>query len=102
MTDAYHFMLEKGFDSVRPIVKFGYPIQRAIRCNEGKIEMIQPEHILTRSQDLEETFHDAGLFYWMHFPNGLEGENKGGLIVSEKIAQDIDTLEDWGNSGNQV
>lgn len=95
LTEAYELMIDKKFDSIRPIVRFGYPIQRAVRCNDGKIEMIQPEHLLTRSQDLEETFHDAGLFYWMHFSKGLEGDNKGGFVVSEKVVQDIDTLEDW-------
>ena len=27
--------------------------------------MLHPEHLLTRSQDLEETYHDAGQFYWV-------------------------------------
>lgn len=88
-------MMNTGFDSVRPIVKFNYPIQRALRCTEGRVEMINPKYLLTRSQDLEESYHDAGLFYWMKFSNGLEGENKGGFVVSEKYVQDIDTLEDW-------
>lgn len=95
LKDALSLMENKGFDSVRPIVKFSYPIQRAVKYTEGKVEMFQPEHLLTRSQDLEEAFHDAGLFYWVHFLKGMEGENKGGLIISEKIAQDIDTIEDW-------
>lgn len=94
--DAYHLMLDKGFDSIRPIVRYSYPIQRAVRCNnDGKIEMIQPEHFLARSQDLEQTYHDAGLFYWMRSSKGLEGENRGGFIVSEKVVQDIDNPEDW-------
>ena len=28
------------------------------------VEMFHPEHFHTRSQDLEEVYHDAGQFYW--------------------------------------
>ena len=30
----------------------------------GRIEMIQPEHYLSRSQDFQETWHDVGQFDW--------------------------------------
>lgn len=91
----YEYMIDNNYDSVRPIVKFGYPIQRALRNNDGKIEMFNPEFFKTRSQDLEPAFHDAGMFYWMDFEKGLLGENKAGIEISEKLVQDIDTLDDW-------
>ena len=44
---------------------FPFPIQRAIRIDaKGGSAMFQPELFNTRSQDLEEAFHDAGQFYW--------------------------------------
>ena len=44
---------------------FSFPIQRAIKLSENNtVTMFQPEHQNTRSQDLPETFHDAGQFYW--------------------------------------
>lgn len=95
LRESLDLMTEKKFDSIRPIVKFSYPIQRAVSFNDGKIEMLQKDHLLTRTQDLEEAYHDAGLFYWMHFPKGLVVENKGGFIISEKFVQDIDTIDDW-------
>ena len=44
---------------------YSFPIQRAIRIDsEGYSSMFQPDQFATRSQDLEEAFHDAGQFYW--------------------------------------
>lgn len=93
--DSLVEMQAKNLDSIRPIVRYGYPIQRALRLRDGKVEMIYPEHMLTRSQDLEAAYHDAGMFYWMKYAAGLKGTERGGFVVSEQIVQDIDTEEDW-------
>jgi N-acylneuraminate cytidylyltransferase len=82
-------------DSVKPIVKYPYPIQRALKKKGDKIEMINPDHFKTRSQDLEDSFYDAGQFYWMHFEKGLRGDQKYGFEISAMDSQDIDTFEDW-------
>lgn len=88
-------MTEKEFDSIRPIVQFSYPPQRGIKLEDGRVSFVYPEFAKTRSQDLPPIYHDAGMFYWMNFEKGLQGMRKGGFIVSEMYAQDIDTLEDW-------
>lgn len=89
-------LLNNGFDSVRPIVKFSYPIQRAFKLQpDNSVEMFHPEHFKTRSQDLEPAYHDAGQFYWFKTDKMLSGSFKGGLIIEETEAQDIDTLDDW-------
>lgn len=95
LKNGLDLMIEKKFDSVKPIVKFSYPIQRALKYNNGKVEMIKPEHLKTRSQDLEETYHDAGQFYWFKPKCGLKGTKKGAIIISEKSVQDIDNMDDW-------
>ena len=96
LNEGYKCLKEGGADSVKPIVRFSYPIQRAIRINkDGLLEMIQPEHAKTRSQDLEKAYHDAGLFYWMKYEQALNGNVKIGFEVSESVVHDIDTLEDW-------
>lgn len=80
---------------------FPFPIQRAIKLNsEQCVEMFQPEHLNTRSQDLEEAYHDAGQFYWGTagaFSNGkpfFSLESKA-ILLPRKRVQDIDTPEDW-------
>jgi|SRR5690606_6404478 pseudaminic acid cytidylyltransferase len=95
LRELYYLMVNQGFDSVRPIVRFGFPIQRALKKIGDRVEMFNPQFLRTRSQDLEPCYHDAGMFYWMTYKAGLTGESKGALEIPEKIAQDIDTLEDW-------
>lgn len=95
LKDALMLMRTENYDLVKPIVRFSYPIQRALKLDGGKVEMFNPEHALTRSQDLEAAYHDAGMFYWCSFKLGFNGVNKGGIIISEKESQDIDTQEDW-------
>mgnify|MGYP000138533019 CR=1 FL=1 len=80
---------------------FPFPIQRAIRLNaQERVEMLQPEHLNTRSQDLEEAYHDAGQFYWgtaIAFLNGkpfFSPQSKA-ILLPRKRVQDIDTPEDW-------
>ncbi len=83
------------------VTSFSFPIQRAIRItNEGRVAMFQPEHFLTRSQDLEHAYHDAGQFYWAT-KNAVLNEISAfsdaaiPIILPRCQVQDIDTLEDW-------
>jgi N-acylneuraminate cytidylyltransferase len=59
---AYSKLLKENFDCVFPVVRYGFPIQRAMFFDEENIKMIQPEHMLSRSQDLKTSFHDVGQF----------------------------------------
>jgi pseudaminic acid cytidylyltransferase len=97
---AHEELEEKQFDSVFPIIAFSFPIQRALSKKEGKLEMIQPENLNKRSQDLEECYHDAGQFYYCKTLELLTSKklltaNTGGIVISELEAQDIDTEIDW-------
>jgi len=90
----------KNIHVLNPIVRFSYPIQRAVRLKQGMIKMLQPEHVLTRSQDLEPIYHDAGQFYWIRAKEFLEmptllGEHTAGMVLPEWQVQDIDNEEDW-------
>lgn len=89
-------LIQTKADSVRPVVRFGYPIQRAFKMDEkGAVSMFNPEFAQTRSQDLEPSYHDAGMFYWMKADKGLKGTNKYGFEISEMECQDIDNETDW-------
>ena len=55
---------------------------------------------MTRSQDLEPSYHDAGQFYWSMTDAVLNkvaafSEASMPLILPRHQVQDIDTLEDW-------
>ena len=81
--------------------RFSFPIQRSIKLdNEGRVSMFYPEHLLTRSQDLEEAYHDAGQFYWGSARAWLNKEpifsiNSQVVLLPSHRVQDIDTLDDW-------
>ena len=83
------------------VTSYAFPIQRAIRLTpDGRVAMFDPAQFDTRSQDLEEAFHDAGQFYW-----GRADAWRQGLRIFSPDAvpvplprhrvQDIDTPEDW-------
>lgn len=81
--------------------RFSYPIQRALSVDSnGRVSMRQPELYTARSQDLEESYHDAGQFYWgtaEAFRRELpifETHSTTVLIPPHRV-QDIDTEEDW-------
>lgn len=92
-------MSSQGISYVNPICSFPYPPQRAVRIRNQKIEMVDPELALTRSQDLEEYFHDAGQWYWGNSKSWLNGNtllmNSVSIQIPRWRCQDIDTLEDW-------
>ena len=83
------------------VTSFTFPIQRAIRITQGqRVEMFQPEHFMTRSQDLEEAYHDAGQFYWGTTLAWLDKsplfeKYSAPVILPRYRVQDIDTQEDW-------
>lgn len=93
---GYNILIQNSFDSVRPVVRFSYPIQKALKLDEkGQMEMWYPEFYTTRSQDLEVVYHDAGQFYWFRNPALLKSNNKGAFEIAEMDFQDIDTPDDW-------
>ncbi|MFC1484956.1 pseudaminic acid cytidylyltransferase, partial [bacterium] len=55
---AFNFLLEKNYDTVFCIQRYGYPIQRALRFKDDRICMLNKENYFKRSQDLETMYHD--------------------------------------------
>ena len=97
---AYNQLIRYKFDTVFPIIAYSFPIQRALRVDQRKVSMILEENLNSRSQDLEDSFHDAGQFYWCNIKQLLLSKkiltkNTGGVEISELEAQDIDTEIDW-------
>lgn len=79
---------------------FSYPFWRSFSIDENeRCKMFFPEHFKSRSQDLEEAYHDAGQFYWdklnMHSTKLIFESDSIPFILPRYMAQDIDTQEDW-------
>jgi pseudaminic acid cytidylyltransferase len=83
------------------VTNFASPVFRSFKEHpDGGVEMIFPEHFLSRSQDLPEALHDAGQFTWGR-PSAWIAEKPGldRFSVLLKIprwrVQDIDDEDDW-------
>lgn len=87
--------------TVVPVVRFSFPIQRALKlAKDGRVEMANPEHMNTRSQDLDPRFHDCGQFYFGRTQPFLKNKKLFSeftlpLEMSELEVQDIDNETDW-------
>jgi pseudaminic acid cytidylyltransferase len=100
LNEAYKMLIEKGAETVVPVVSFGFPILRSFKMENGLIKMNWPEHINTRSQDLPPAYHDCGQFYFIKTDLFLQNkklfsDNSIGYEMPESEVQDIDTEEDW-------
>lgn len=81
--------------------EFSFPIQRAIRLSDdGAVDMFYPQFALTRSQDLERAYHDAGAFYFGRRESWLEKKpifapHSRVFLLPLNLVCDIDTPEDF-------
>lgn len=101
LLEGKEHLFKSGADTVVPVTKFSYPIQRAMKIeNDGSLKMFWPENYEKRSQDLEPAYHDIGQFYWAK-TGALQKtmrffcENTKPLLIPEMEVQDIDSEEDW-------
>jgi pseudaminic acid cytidylyltransferase len=99
--------LKEGFEQLKnsdainsfSATSMPFPIQRTFKIKDNRCEMFQPKHAMTRSQDLEEAYQDAGQFYWKKLNTNsseiLFGKDSIAIILPRHLVQDIDTPEDW-------
>lgn len=101
---SHNLLLSQKRDFVFSAATFPYPVQRALmHTASGGVEMLYPEHLTTRSQDLVETFHDAGQFYWGRTEAFLANiptfsENAAAFLLPCWRVHDIDTSDDWARA----
>lgn len=101
LQSAFAQLKDERLDFVFSAASFAYPIQRSFRIRpDGAPERFYPEHRTTRSQDLEEAYHDAGQFYWgrcQAFLADLDtiSANSRPHLLPRYRVHDIDIEEDW-------
>lgn len=102
LREAYERLVNSGAAFAFGVASYGHPIQRALRLDSGGIvSMFEPGHAMTRSQDLEPAFHDAGQFCWGTrdaFLSGVSPLSSGtsvAMVLPRHRVVDIDTPEDW-------
>ena len=98
--EGFQKMIDSNANGAMPVVEFSYPIQRALTIGDGRLSMLQPEHLRSRSQDLKKTYHDAGQYYWYRTSAFQKQPNimmlsPIAIVTPEEEVQDIDTIVDW-------
>ena len=98
---SFEILKNKMSGFVISIASFAYPIQRSFFIDkENNLKRFYPKYRFTRSQDLEEAYHDAGQFCWgtpRAFLDNLDpiSENGYAYKLPRYRVHDIDTFEDW-------
>jgi pseudaminic acid cytidylyltransferase len=101
LAEGYELLRREEVATVFPVTTFDFCVQRAMRRkDDGRVEMVSPEHELTPSNDLPEYYHDAGQFYWLDASafiqsRRLYSEKSLSIIMPRHRVVDIDTEEDW-------
>ena len=82
--------------------KYRHPIQRGFNIDEkGSVRNTLSENINARTQDLEDTYHDCGQFYfgktstWISDENDIIQEGSICINLENEFVIDIDEPEDW-------
>jgi pseudaminic acid cytidylyltransferase len=94
-------LLDSGAELVMSVGRFPAPIERAWQLDDHRRgSMVRPEHALTRTQDLDEAFFDAGQFYFGTAAFWIDDGDIAGckpvLVALPTLATyDIDTEEDF-------
>lgn len=94
-------LLKQGrADYCFPVGEYHSPIQRSLKMGEdGRLAPFFSKFEISRTQDLERAFHDAGQFYWGKKQAWLKNphihKSALGLPIPWLRVSDIDTSEDW-------
>ncbi len=98
---AYQDLINQNKSYAFSVTTYSFPVERSFVINQSNvIENLFPDRTLSRSQDLQEVYHDAGQFYWGladAFLNDLPifSRHSIPIILPRYLVQDIDTIEDW-------
>jgi pseudaminic acid cytidylyltransferase len=97
---ALELAIIRNADFVYPVTEYMHPVQRAMRqLPDGAMRFFYPHFELTRTQDLEKSYHDAGQFYWGKTSAWLEKKRMHtagiGIRIPNWRVVDIDSEDDW-------
>jgi N-acylneuraminate cytidylyltransferase len=93
-------LLEHGATSCFPLVRYDFPVEQAFLLDGARPRARWPEKLEARSQDLPDSFHDAGSFYWFDTAKlvaagRLFGEDIVGFEIPSARCQDVNLPDDW-------
>ncbi|MDO5046584.1 pseudaminic acid cytidylyltransferase [Campylobacter sp.] len=101
LREAYEKFKDSECEFLFSACEFSFPIERAIKLDDkGAVSMFYPQHLKTRSQDLERAYHDAGQFYFAKREAWIEQKpifapHSRVFILPRHLVCDIDTPADF-------
>lgn len=103
---SFEQMRNQNANAIYPVCKYPAPIEWAMVLSNGYLEAKDLELQKVRSQDLEPTYYDAGMFYFYKTDIFLTARTTlfpktTGYVIDESECQDIDTMEDWKEAENK-
>jgi len=99
--NAYNaFKKRKEIDYVFYASRLEKSPYRCFNIDNGAVNMLFPDFINTRSQDLPDVYSDSGTLYIANASTFLANKpifspRSNALMLDSRIVQDIDTLSDW-------
>lgn len=100
LIEGYEKLKESDAHQSFSVTTMPFPIQRTFMITKNnRCKMFTPEYFSVRSQDLEESYQDAGQFYWQNLNVKATdipfGQDSIPIVLPRYLVQDIDTIEDW-------
>lgn len=100
LVNSFDLLKNSDADYCFPVTEFPAAIQRSLKLDEqSRTQPFFPEHELTRTQDSEVAYYDAGQFYWgasrAWLTNNRIHHSGVGLPIPSWRVVDIDTQSDW-------
>lgn len=98
--ESFNLWIKSRKNYCFPVLEFPSAPQRALKISKDKeLSPFYPEFELTRTQDLEPAYFDAGQFYWglsdTWKKNTNIHSNAKAYVMPSASLIDIDTPEDW-------
>ena len=100
LRSGYSEIKKNKFDYVFSATNYSYPIERSFKIQNDHIKMINKKNYAKRSQLFDETYHDAGQFYFGKIESWLNKKvifsaNSKIIKLPNWRVQDIDVNDDW-------
>jgi pseudaminic acid cytidylyltransferase len=92
---------KKSYDYVFSATKNSFPLERCFSLKEnGGVKMLNKKNYFKNSQDFQDTYRDAGQFYWGSSESWINkkiifSKKSRVYLLSQFSVHDINTYEDW-------
>jgi len=100
LIEGFERLKDSDASKALSVTSMPFPIQRTFKITpKNRCQMFWPENFMSRSQDLEEAYQDAGQFCWKNIHKTSKditfGSDTIPIVLPRHLVQDIDTPEDW-------